>query len=68
MAILVIENNIPHTVETTYEELQHALQFYAKERERWRLKNKERNRNRSTGRPVGRPKKNSDTPVAISVI
>ena len=61
--LVVIENNIPYTLEMTYKELQHAIQFFNKERERWRLKNKINNQKRSTGRPAGRPKKNPDSPV-----
>jgi cupin superfamily acireductone dioxygenase involved in methionine salvage len=64
MTVLIIDNNIPHTVEMSYEELQKAIRFYTKERERWRVKNQER-RKPPTGRPVGRPKKNPSQSLPV---
>ena len=55
MAIIIIENNTPYAMDTTYEQLKHAYDFYMKERERW--KKKHQKAYKPTGKPVGRPRK-----------
>lgn len=55
--VIIIENNIPYTMDVSYAELKRGYEIYVREREANRLAC--RNRYKPTGRPRGRPKKNS---------